>query len=94
MTTAAALARRRGTMTGARVRALRETHGLTQDQVAELLGYTTNYIAIVERGEDIPVAPRFEKLVRALLLQPTGDLVVSPRKRPPFKTHRKQTHDQ
>lgn len=71
-------------MNGAQLRAIREAHGLTQEQLGELLSYTANHLAMVER-EEVDVAPRLEKLVRALLLTPQGALAVTPRQRAPRK---------
>lgn len=45
---------------GRRIKQCREKLGLTQDEFAERLGYTTNYISTVERGASFP---RCEKLI-------------------------------
>ena len=45
---------------GERIKQCREKLGLTQDQFAERLGLTTNYISTVERGASFP---RCEKLI-------------------------------
>ena len=45
---------------GERIKQCRESLGLTQDQFAEKLGLTTNYISTVERGASFP---RYEKLI-------------------------------
>jgi transcriptional regulator with XRE-family HTH domain len=39
---------------GARLRALREQRGLTQEQVGERAGYTAKYISEIERGRRDP----------------------------------------
>ena len=45
---------------GERIKQRREELGLTQEQFAEQLGLTTNYISTIERGASFP---RYEKLV-------------------------------
>lgn len=45
---------------GERIKQCREQLGLTQEQFAERLGLTTNYISTVERGASFP---RCEKLI-------------------------------
>ena len=45
---------------GAKIKRLRLQKGLTQEQFAEQLGLTTNYISTIERGASFP---RYEKLV-------------------------------
>jgi transcriptional regulator with XRE-family HTH domain len=62
-------------MTGSDLRALRTAHGLTQAQVAQALGYNTNYLARLERG-DVPMTPRCARLIttfftRAVVLSRT-----------------------
>lgn len=48
---------------GKRIKQCRERLGLTQDQFAEKIGLTTNYISNVERGVSFP---RCEKLILIL----------------------------
>ena len=45
---------------GERIKQRREELGLTQEQFAEQLGLTTNYISTIERGASFP---RYDKLV-------------------------------
>lgn len=45
---------------GERIKQCRESLGLTQEQFAEKLGLTTNYISTIERGASFP---RYEKLI-------------------------------
>ena len=45
---------------GERIKQRREELGLTQEQFAERLGLTTNYISTIERGASFP---RCEKLI-------------------------------
>lgn len=53
-------------MTKEELRALRESHGLTQRAMGALLGYTANYIMRLERGHE-EMSPRFEKVVHLML---------------------------
>jgi transcriptional regulator with XRE-family HTH domain len=53
-------------MTSEDFKTLRETHGLTQRAMGELLGYTANYVSRLERGEE-PITARCEKFIRAIL---------------------------
>lgn len=48
---------------GKRIKEQREALGLTQEQFAEKIGVTTNYISTVERGASFP---RCEKLIMLL----------------------------
>lgn len=58
---------------GKRIKQRREELGLTQDQLAEKLGLTTNYISTVERGASFP---RCEKLILILNgLETTADSI-------------------
>lgn len=49
-------------MTGTDIRAIRLAHGLTQRALAALLGYHTNHLAKIERGE-VKVTQHLEKLI-------------------------------
>jgi transcriptional regulator with XRE-family HTH domain len=52
---------------GQKLRKLREKKGLTQQQLAERLGYKTNsYISDVESGHFIPSREKLKKIARAL----------------------------
>lgn len=53
-------------MTKEELKELRESHGLTQRAMGELLGYTANYISRLERGDE-SINNRFEKLLRSVL---------------------------
>jgi transcriptional regulator with XRE-family HTH domain len=57
-----------GDMTfGQKLRQLRIKKGLTQQQLAEKLGYKTNsYISDVEKGHFIPSSKKLKKIARAL----------------------------
>ena len=48
---------------GKRIKECRERLGLTQEQFAEKIGFTTNYISTIERGASFP---RCEKLILLL----------------------------
>jgi transcriptional regulator with XRE-family HTH domain len=52
---------------GQKLRKLRESKGLTQQQLAERLGYKTNsYISDVESGHFIPSKDKLKKIAKAL----------------------------
>lgn len=52
---------------GRKLRKLRERKGLTQQQLAEKLGYVTNsYISDVESGRFIPSKEKLRKIAKAL----------------------------
>lgn len=53
-------------MDGAEIRRIRLAHGLSQWTLASTLGYTQQYIALLESGKR-PVQPRFEKLLKKML---------------------------
>jgi transcriptional regulator with XRE-family HTH domain len=53
-------------VTGDELRAERQARGLTQRQLAEALGVTTNTVARWERGE---MAIKFPRMVAAVLAQ-------------------------
>ena len=52
---------------GQKLRRLRESKGLTQQQLAEKLGYVTNsYISDVKKGAFIPSEEKLKKIAKAL----------------------------
>lgn len=52
---------------GQKLRKLREERGMTQQQLAEKLGYVTNsYISDVEKGAFIPSKEKLKKIAKAL----------------------------
>lgn len=53
-------------MTGQDIRTIRQAHGLSQSTLADTLGYTQQYIALLESGRR-PVQGRFEKLLKRML---------------------------
>lgn len=56
---------------GERIRAIRKTKGLTQQQLAELSGLDDAYIGSVERGERNFSIDTLEKIVTALQIPAT-----------------------
>ena len=55
-------------MTGAELRTLRESHGLTQRGLAQLLGYHEKHIGRMEREEDgVSITQRCCNLLKSLL---------------------------
>ena len=60
---------------GKRMKERREQLGLTQEQFAEKVGLTTNYISTVERGASFP---RCEKLIKIINgLETSADAIFS-----------------
>jgi len=55
----------RGTI-GVTIRLARKGRGLTQEDVAELLGISAEFYARIERGHALPSVPTFHKIIRAL----------------------------
>lgn len=52
---------------GQKLRKLRQEKGLTQQQLAEKLGYVTNsYVSDVEKGKFIPSKEKLKKIAKAL----------------------------
>lgn len=52
---------------GQKLRKIREERGMTQQQLAEKLGYVTNsYISDVEKGAFIPSKKKLKKIAKAL----------------------------
>ena len=51
---------------GNRVRALRERHGWSQEQLGKAAGLGAKYIGTIERGEKCPSFGAIEKLAKAL----------------------------
>lgn len=51
---------------GARIRECRERRGLTQDQLAEIVGLTRTYISRVERGVAFPRVENLIAIINAL----------------------------
>ena len=53
-------------MTGERIRALRETNGMTQEELAQIIGMSQNTVARWEREELAPRGTSLAKLAKAL----------------------------
>jgi transcriptional regulator with XRE-family HTH domain len=51
---------------GSRIRVRREAISLTQAQLAEKSGVSSNYIGVVERGEKLPTLDTLENVAEAL----------------------------
>jgi transcriptional regulator with XRE-family HTH domain len=51
---------------GARIAALRKARGLTQEQLAERTGYSTEFISLVERGVNAPAVGKLPILAAEL----------------------------
>jgi transcriptional regulator with XRE-family HTH domain len=56
---------------GERVKEAREKLELTQEQVAKKAGMTTNYFAMIERGEVNPSFEKIKSLAKVLKLKVT-----------------------
>jgi transcriptional regulator with XRE-family HTH domain len=59
-----------GVVFGATVRRLRERHGWTQEQLAELAEMSATYVGFVERGENVPTLTIIFRLADALEVTP------------------------
>lgn len=55
-----------GEVFGATVRRLRESHGWTQEQLAERAEMSATYLGFIERGENVPTLTIIFKLAEAL----------------------------
>ena len=51
---------------GQKIASLRKNKGLTQEDLAELSGYSVEFISLIERGINAPTIDGLEKLARAL----------------------------
>lgn len=51
---------------GQKVASLRKNRGLTQEDLAELSGYSVEFISLIERGINAPTIDGLEKLAKAL----------------------------
>jgi len=51
---------------GERIRQLRTSKGLTQEELAEAVGVSTDFISLIERGERAPSFENLERLAEAL----------------------------
>ena len=51
---------------GARVKELRKARGLSQDQLAELIGIEPKHVSRIEVGKSYPTLDRLERIAKAL----------------------------
>ncbi len=56
---------------GRRLRQIRRSRDLTQEQLAELVGLSANFISLIENGDAAPSFATIEKLAQALNVEPT-----------------------
>ena len=55
---------------GQRIKELRKLKGLTQEQLAEIVGIGTSNISYIETGKFAPSIENFERIVEALGVEP------------------------
>ena len=55
---------------GKNLRRIRESRNLTQEQLAELIGFSTNFVGMVERAERNTTVENVFKIARALGIKP------------------------
>jgi len=72
---------------GSRLRALRQSHGISQSQVARLLGVDQSHISNVERGVRGLTIQQVVKLSRALAV-PTDEILNNGRRPPAVRSLR------
>jgi len=68
---------------GARIRSLRRGREQTQEQVAERVGLTVNYVSRIERGLENPTLETLLKLAEALRVEPVDLFTFSHEERDP-----------
>lgn len=59
-----------GQVFGASIRRLRESHGWTQEELAERAEVSVTYLGFIERGENVPTLTIILKLCDALGVAP------------------------
>jgi transcriptional regulator with XRE-family HTH domain len=57
---------------GIRLRFLRHSRGLTQEQFAELVGISVDFLSLVERGINAPSFPNIEQIASRLGVIPAA----------------------
>ena len=62
---------------GQAIRILRDKHGMTQEQLAEKCGMSTNAICLIETGKRFPQKATVEKLCEAFSIPPSYLLMAS-----------------
>jgi len=55
---------------GSRIKEIRKHRGITQEQLAEMVGIGTSNISYIETGKFAPSIENFEKIVKALNVEP------------------------
>ena len=66
---------------GQRIAQLRRKQGLTQEALAEALGYSVEFISLVERGVNAPSVAGLEHFAKALKVE-VRDLFTFERRKP------------
>lgn len=66
---------------GQRIASLRRAKGLTQEALAEALGYSVEFISLVERGVNAPSVAGLEVFAKALKVE-VRDLFTFERRKP------------
>lgn len=59
-----------GEVFGRIIRRLRESHGWTQEELAERAEISATYLGFIERGENVPTLPLILRLADALDVSP------------------------
>lgn len=54
----------------ANLRRLRQAKGLTQEELADLIGINRNYVGMIERQENSPTVAMIERIAKALRVDP------------------------
>jgi transcriptional regulator with XRE-family HTH domain len=79
---------------GRRIADLRKTRQLTQKELAKTVGFSVEFISLVERGVNAPSVARLEDFAKALQVQ-VVDLFTFDRQKPPRKARpATRTHDE
>ncbi len=72
---------------GKKIRITRNDKGMTQEQLAEAVGISTNYLSKIERGLNSPSAENFLKIIQILSLPLEAFGVMS---QPDMNIHKKE----
>ncbi len=65
---------------GQRIKEIRKSKGITQEQLAEKVGIGTSNISYIENGKFAPTIENFEKIVQALDVEPYELYMFAPQK--------------
>lgn len=71
---------------GQRLRQIRLKRRMSQEQFAELLDISVDFLSLIERGRNAPSFETLEKIAKRLRM-PVADLFVFDRERPGSKRH-------